>query len=248
MWRLRTRSPKWEHVCTNGRYDYYDIKDRDPIVAHHGDGSFENATCTVHTGNWLSKTQRVEGDAAIVQSTQLGFSRSLGSATWNAANKSEMWHAGWTITARWAVLRLAQMKLNMKGQYFVLERCKQNAIFSGISRQNRSYLDNISTYLWYIVCFQQRHCSRWVKDENFKIILQVLQEVTPKFHSNSVSSLCQGWLQCVASVMQGPHCKITAAKNTAKSPLQNHRCENQPWQHFARIWDIKIWQRFQYHL
>ena len=36
-----------------------------------------------------------------------------------------MWRAEWTITALRAVLRLAQMK----HQYFVVEHCKQNAIF-----------------------------------------------------------------------------------------------------------------------
>ena len=46
-------------------------------------------------------------------------------------------------------------------------------------------------------------------DENFKITLQILQVLIPKFHINSVSALCKGWLQCNTSVIQGllTHCK-----------------------------------------
>ena len=100
--------------------------------------------------------QNVEGPVAlereisIVQSIQLGFSRSQGSTTLNDANKSVMLRAEWTITSRQAVLRLAQMKYRyfvlercqMKYRYFVLERCQQNTIFSGTSHQKRTYLDN----------------------------------------------------------------------------------------------------------
>ena len=71
---------------------------------------------------------------SIVQSIQLGFSRSLGSV-------SAMLRTEWTITPRRAVLYLAQMK----DRYFVPKRCNQNAIFSGTSHQNRSHLDDIST-------------------------------------------------------------------------------------------------------
>ena len=74
-------------------------------------------------------------------SIQLSFSRSPGSTTSNEAIKSAMLCAEWTIATRWAVLRLAQMKYG----FFVPERCKQNAIFSGTSHQNRIYLDNVST-------------------------------------------------------------------------------------------------------
>ena len=73
----------------------------------------------------------MEGEISIFQSIQLGVSRSLGSAAFNEANKSAMLRAEWTITARRAVLRFAQMKYGC----FVPERCKQNAIFSGTSHQ-----------------------------------------------------------------------------------------------------------------
>ena len=52
-----------------------------------------------------------------------------------------------------------------------------------------------------------------MNDENFKITLQILQVLSPKFHSNSVSAVhehCEGWIQCIAS----------DALQTAKSPLQ----------------------------
>ena len=65
----------------------------------------------------------------------------------NEADKIAMRRAEWTITARRAVLRLAQTK----HRYFVPEHCKQIAIFSGTSHQKRSYLGNISTNQWYIV-------------------------------------------------------------------------------------------------
>ena len=137
VWRRRTRAPKCEHVCTTGGYD---VKDRSAhrrtlgwVMAHskmrpvRGEPTRPSKTQGVHC---------VEGEISIVQSIQLGFSRSLGSA-----NKSAMRRAKWTITARRARLRLAQMKY----RYFVPECCKQNAIFKGTSHQNRSYLENIST-------------------------------------------------------------------------------------------------------
>jgi hypothetical protein len=95
----------------------------------------------MRAGNQSSKNQRVEGEISIVQSIQLCFLLSLGSATSNETNKSAMLRAEWTITARRAMLRLAQMKY----RYFDPESCKKNAIFSGTSHQNRSYLGNIST-------------------------------------------------------------------------------------------------------
>ena len=54
-------------------------------------------------------------------------------------------------------------------------------------------------YRQYIVGFQRRHCSSKVTDENFKITLEVLEVLTPKFLSNPVSAL---W-QCITLVMQG---------------------------------------------
>ena len=86
------------------------------------------------------KTQRMEGEISIVQSIQLGFSRSLGSATSNEANKSAM---------RRAVHHHRGPSRAPFGpnEYpcFVLECCNQNAIFSVTGYHNRSYLDNIST-------------------------------------------------------------------------------------------------------
>ena len=111
------------------------------IVAHNSFsyGSLENATCALgNCGNQPSKTQRVEGGILMVQSVQLGFSHSLGSATSNEANKSAMVRAEWSITARQAMLRLAQMNY----WCFVPENCKQNAqFFSGTGHQNRPNLD-----------------------------------------------------------------------------------------------------------
>ena len=78
-------------------------------------------------GNQSSKNQHMEGEIWIVQSIQLCFLLSLGSATSNEANRRVMWHSEWTITARQVVtvLCLAQMK----DRCFDPERCKQNAIF-----------------------------------------------------------------------------------------------------------------------
>ena len=60
--------------------------------------------------NQSSKNQRVEREINIVQLIQLYFLLSLGGATSNEANKSTMLRTEWTITARLAVLHLAQMK------------------------------------------------------------------------------------------------------------------------------------------
>ena len=40
-------------------------------------------------------------------------------------------------------------------------------------------------------------------DENFKITLQIPQLLSPNFHIEAISVLCEGGLQCIASVIQG---------------------------------------------
>ena len=55
-------------------------------------------------GDRPSKPKRVEGEILIFQLIQLCFSRSLGSATSNEANKSTMLRAEWTIATRSAVI------------------------------------------------------------------------------------------------------------------------------------------------
>ena len=119
--------------CESTYAELVDMMSR--IVAYNRlrDGSLENATCARGTGGAKLNEWRGKSRISIVQSIQLGFSRSLGSTTSHEANKSAMLRAEW--------LRLAQMK----HRYFVPERCKENSIFSGTSHQNRSYLDNVST-------------------------------------------------------------------------------------------------------
>ena len=72
-------------------------------------GKKKNLSCAVGT-NW-AKLNEWRGEISIVQSIQLGFLSSpwLGSATQREANKSAMRRTEWTITARRAVLHLAQM-------------------------------------------------------------------------------------------------------------------------------------------
>ena len=80
------------------------------------DGSLENATCA-------RGTDRAKLSASRGKSRLFSWFSSVSrvhSATSNEANKSAMRREEWTITARRAVLRLAQMKY----QYFVPERCK----------------------------------------------------------------------------------------------------------------------------
>ena len=120
-----------------------------------------------------------------------------------------MLHADWTITARLAVLRLAQMKY----QYFWPRKLKQNPIFSGTSHQNRSYLSNILTNRQWTVGWQHRHCSSLVTEEVIKITLHKQKALTPIFQNSNFSTLWQGWLQCIASAMQ------------RLPTLQNHLCQ-----------------------
>ena len=162
---------RWEHqhvVAANARAD---------------SAAAEVRACMHNWSIWCQRSSRTIGCVmahskkrpciqSIVQSIQLGFSCSLGATTANVPYKSAMRCAEWTITARRALLCLAQMKY----RYFFPERCKQNASFSGTSHQNGSYLDNISTNGWYTVGFQQGQCSRAVTNENFKITVQVLQD------------------------------------------------------------------------
>ena len=82
----------------------------------------------------------------------------------------------------------------------------------------------------HIIFFQQGHCSHCVSDENFKIQLQILQVLTPHFHSYSVSALCEGWLQCIAWVMLG---LLTQ---------RNSHLQNLP-PHFARIWENEYYDK-----
>ena len=128
MARRRMRAPKWEHVCTTGQYD---VKD------HHAQllAQWLTRKHDKRAGNQSSKNQRVEGKISIVQSMQFGFLPSLGSATSNEANKSVMQPAEWTIIER---KLCSPSGAQMKYRYFDPESCKQNAIFSGTSYQNRS--------------------------------------------------------------------------------------------------------------
>ena len=142
----------------------------------------------------------------MVQSIQLGFLRSLGSAAFNEANKSAMLRTEGTITASRAVLRLAQMKY----QYFVpehWEHCKQNAIFSGTSFQNRSYLDNISTNRWNVVGFQQgTAAAKWLMKisrypcQSCRYWLQIFTVALFQLYANDdfngLLQWCKGFSQC----------------------------------------------------
>ena len=106
---VAVNAPKQEHVCTTGPYD---VKDRRaPKVAW-----WLTRKRDLRSGNWTSKTRWVEAKISMIQSIQLGFSRSLDSATSNEANKSAMLRAEWTITARRAVLRLAQWNIDIFSQ------------------------------------------------------------------------------------------------------------------------------------
>ena len=68
--------------------------------------------------------------------------------------------------------------------------------------------------------------SKWTADAKWRTKFQDnfanTAVLTPKFHSNSVSALCEGWLQWIASVTQG---HLT---------LQNHRCKTLSL-HFCEI-------------
>ena len=103
-------------------------------------------------GKLLGPKKTFGGETLIVQLIQLCFLHSLGSATSNKANMSTMLRAEWIIFACRAMLHLAKMKY----QNFIPESCKQNAIFSGTSHQDRSYLDN---FIDKPCGFQQGRCS-----------------------------------------------------------------------------------------
>ena len=103
-----------------------------PARGEPTEGGSRDTTVIAHL-----KTRPARGEPTEQNSTRGGqggnlnrsvdsTSRLLGSATSNEANKSAIRRAEWTITARRAVLRLAQMKY----PYFVPEHCKQNAIGS----------------------------------------------------------------------------------------------------------------------
>ena len=94
------------------------------------------------------------------------------------------------------------------------------------SYHNMSYLHNITTNRWYIVCFQHWHCSS-LDRVNFKTTLHIKKAPTPIFQISHfllcpkddfiVSlQLCRGF----------PHCKITSVELAIA--LQG----------FAKIWEI----------
>ena len=166
----------------------------------------------LRAGNRHWKTQRVEGEISIIQEILLGFLRSLGSAIINGANRSTMRRAEWAIAARRAVHQVAQRK----DRSFVRECCKQNAIFSVTSYHNRSCLDNISTNQRYIVGFRHGKRSRLMSlrdGGNFEITLQIKKASTPNFQNSIFITLCEGWLQCIASVMQGLRSRLPTLQN-----------------------------------
>ena len=111
----------------------------------------------------------------------------------------------------------------MKHWYFVQNAASRLLIFQvqAIKTGHILIICRQTGDIWYIVSFQQRNCRREVMDKNFKITLQILQVLTPKFHSNSVSALCKLWLQWIASVMQWlltlqNHCYKTWSLHFAK--------------------------------
>ena len=75
-----------------------------------------NGTCARGTDTAKLNAWSHCGGGNLDQSIQHCFSRSPGRATSNEANKSTMWSAEWTITALRAVLRLAQMKIDILSQ------------------------------------------------------------------------------------------------------------------------------------
>ena len=185
------------------------------IVAHNKlrDGSLKNTTQAQTPESRPSKTQCRSGGGTFelwkVQSTQLGFSRPLlvGCATSNGANKSAMPRAEWAITKRQAVLYLVKMKY----QYFVLECCKQNTIFSAIIRghimiiyQQTSDMLSVSSMgtaaAWWLRKFQDNFANKEGTDSEDS--------------EYPFSTLCQRQLQCIALVMQ----KLQPA-------LQKHLCQ-----------------------
>ena len=107
----------------------------------------------------------------------------------------------------------------MKDWYFVLECCNQNAIFFRCkpSKQVISgwYIDKPVIYRWFPARSQQQISEWWKFQHN---LLQVLTQKYCRFwlkiYSKSVSAIWEGWLQCIASVMQW---LLT---------LQNHSCMN----------------------
>ena len=123
-----------------------------------------------------------------------------------------MLSAEWTIPASSAVLRLAQMKY----QYFVSERGKQKAIFSGTSHQNWAYLDNISTNQWYIVSFQMgTPAAKW----RMKISRYLRQYCRYWLHNFTVTLFQLYAKDDFNGSLQKMHGLVT---------LQNHCCKNQP--------------------
>ena len=97
MWLPRTRAPKWEHVCTTGRYDVKDRRKIGCVMAH-------SKMRPVRREPTEQNSTRRGGGNFILQANQLGFSRSIGSATSNEANKRAMRRTEWIITARQSVL------------------------------------------------------------------------------------------------------------------------------------------------
>ena len=65
---------------------------------------------------------------------------------------------------------------------------------------SRSGIDKTAIYCRFPARALQPLSDGWKFQDNFANILQVL---TPNFHSNSVSALCEGWLRYIAPVMQG---------------------------------------------
>ena len=97
----------------------------------------------VTRGRTCRRSGHVEGEISIFQSIQLGFSRSLGSATSNEANKSAMWRAEWTRTiaaARSAVLRWAQIK------YRYFEITSNYDVITGVTIRNNDVIIDVRLY------------------------------------------------------------------------------------------------------
>ena len=179
------------------------------IITHKrlDDGSLKH---NLRSRNRQSKAQWVEEEISIVQLIQLGFSRLLGSATSNEANKRVMLQAetqqseplsSTLLCSVWPKWNILSHDTAIRKQF-----SHSKAIMTGhisIYRQTSDILSVGSTGLLQLL-------SDW---GNFKITLHIKKAPTPNFQNSYFSILCKGWLQCITSVMQG------------LPTLQNHLCQ-----------------------
>ena len=149
-------------------------------------GSLENATCVRETNQakintWRGKSGLFSRFSSVSCFHWVVLHQMKLIGEWCGTQSGPSPRAKWSLCSAWP-----KWKIEFWPRTLQAERD-----FSGTSHQSRSYLCNISTNWWCIVCWQHRLCSLLVTEQVFKITLYKKNAPTPNFQNSKFSTVCK---------------------------------------------------------